>query len=330
MASVILDQLATYGPGQTASVSPAEAEAYTRELAATHYENFSVLSRMLPRDLRGDFANVYAFCRWADDLGDETGDPARSLELLAWWRGELDACYAGAARHPVFVALRGTIARHDLPRQPFDDLIDAFVQDQTVTRYESWSQLIDYCRRSANPVGRLVLFMGGHRDAERQRLSDATCTALQLANFWQDVRRDAVERNRVYIPDEVARKHGLDLSLMAKAIRLDAACAAERGPGCCGACDTPSVGITAIRPMFRATVRELVGRTWPLFAEGRTLWPLLDPRVRPQVRLYTYGGEAILRLIERQRYDTLSQRPKLGAGAKLALLARAAVTLWRR
>lgn len=328
-AMAVLDDLAMYGPGQTRVVSEAEAREYARRLAESHYENFSVLSRLLPRDLRGDFASVYAFCRWADDLGDETGDAARSLELLAWWRTELDRLYAGEPRHPVYVALRPAVERHDLPREPFDRLIDAFVQDQTVTRYETWEGLLEYCTGSADPVGRLVLYMAGHRDAERQALSDATCTALQLANLWQDVRRDVVERDRVYLPRDVAGKHGLDVSLMAKAIRLDAASEPMCGAGC-KAGDVPTVGVRALQPPFRAAMRECVERTWPLFERGRRLWPLLDARVRPQVKLYTYGGEAILRLIERQRYDTMTRRPRLGAAAKLQLVAiAAAATLWR-
>ena len=146
---------------------------------------------------------MYSFCRWADDLGDEIGDTAESLRLLAWWRERAGSrCMPGEAQHPVFVALRGTVRKHDLPSEPFADLIHAFVQDQTVTRYRDWDEVFDYCSYSANPVGRLVLYLCGYRDAERQRLSDATCTALQLANFWQDVTVD-LQKDRVYIPLEV-------------------------------------------------------------------------------------------------------------------------------
>lgn len=324
MASLVLQQLDTYGPDRCDTLTPDAAQRYTRELVRTQYENFSVVSRFLPAELRDDFANVYAFCRWADDLGDETGDPARSLELLAWWRTELDRMYAGSPRHPVFVALAGTVGRHDIPRQPFDHLIDAFVQDQTVTRYDTWDQLVDYCTRSADPVGRLVLYMLGYRDPDLQRRSDATCTALQLANFWQDVRRDVVERDRVYLPAEVASRHGLDLHTMVTAIRADEASRREREAcgSCCSASDRPGVGVTALREPYRATVHELVGRTWPLFAEGRTLWPRVARRHRPQLKLFTLGGESILRMIERQRYDTLTRRPRLGKAAKLGLMLR--------
>ncbi|HLK47190.1 MAG TPA: squalene/phytoene synthase family protein, partial [Bryobacteraceae bacterium] len=172
------------------------AEEYTRWLATHHYENFHVVSFLLPKRLHQDFYNVYSFCRWADDLGDEIGDQAESLRLLAWWRGELEAMYAGEVRHPVFVALLDTARKHDLPKPLFSDLISAFEQDQTVLRYANWDEVFGYCRYSANPVGRLVLRLCGYADDERDRMSDATCTALQLANFWQDVTVDC-EKNRV-------------------------------------------------------------------------------------------------------------------------------------
>src|SRR5580700_6816181 len=175
----------------------AEALEYTRWLATHHYENFHVVSFLLPKHLHQDFYNVYAFCRWADDLGDEIGDTQESMRLLAWWRTELNAMVAGRTSHPVFVALRDTAARHQLPVETFDDLIKAFEQDQTVTRYRNFEELFQYCRYSANPVGRLVLGLCGYRDAARQALSDATCTALQLANFWQDITVD-LEKDRVY------------------------------------------------------------------------------------------------------------------------------------
>ena len=185
-----------------------EAERYTRWLATHHYENFNVVSWLLPRRLRQHFYNVYAYCRWADDLGDEVADPARALELLDDWDQELRDCYAGKPSHPVFIALRQTIAACDIPIEPFSDLLVAFRQDQTVHRYPTWNGVLGYCRYSANPVGRLVLYLCGYRDAERQQLSDATCTALQLANFWQDVCRD-LEKGRIYIPLEALAAHGL-------------------------------------------------------------------------------------------------------------------------
>ncbi len=318
MPSEILDQLETYGPDRCVQLDFEQATAYTQELARAHYENFSVVSWFLPRRLRADFRHVYAFCRWADDLGDECGDRQRALRLLDWWRNELDACYAGRPRHPVFVALERTIAAHDIPRKPFADLIDAFVQDQTVLRYRTWDQVLDYCTRSADPVGRLVLYLCGYRDEQRQRLSDATCTALQLANFWQDVRRDILERDRVYIPADVAQSHGLDIDQMVKSIQLDAKDEGSRQPTCTS-CTIPSAGTHALLEPYRATVRELVDRTWPLFRTGRELWPLVAPDVRVDIELFTLGGESILRMIQRRNYDTLHQRPALSKGAKNAL-----------
>ena len=324
MASAIIDQLDTFGPDHCRQLTYEQARDYTCRLAKTHYENFSVVSWFLPRRLRDDFRHVYAFCRWADDLSDEAGDQERSRELLTWWQREIDACYADEPRHPVFVALHRTIRRHDIPRKPFDDLVDAFLQDQTVTRYGSWEQVVDYCTRSANPVGRLVLYLCGHRDETRQTLSDATCTALQLANFWQDVRRDIIERDRVYVPADVAAKHGLDIATMVNALRLDAPESVT--PHKCGSCvEVPSVGINALRGPFCETVRELVVRTWPLFEQGRHLWPMVDRDVRLDIQLFTLGGESILRMIQRLGYDTLTKRPRLSKPAKLSLMFRALV-----
>ncbi len=261
--------------------------------------------------MRDDFAHVYAFCRWADDLGDETGDTQRSLELLAWWRDELSRCYDDKPRHPVFVALHRTVQQHDIPRQPFDDLIDAFVQDQRIDRYQSWDQVIDYCTQSANPVGRLVLYMCGHRDEQRQQYSDATCTALQLANFWQDVRRDILERNRVYIPADLAHHHNLDIEQMVRAVTQSGTSVADEKL------------LRELMAPYCATVQALVDQTWPLFAEGRHLWPLVDRDVRLSISLFTLGGEAILRRIERMDYQTLIRRPHLSKLTKMALMARA-------
>jgi len=184
------------------------AQQYTRWLATNHYENFNVASWLLPKELHQHFYNLYAYCRWADDLGDEVPDTQRALGLLNWWEQELDACYEGRPSHPVFVALRETIIAKDIPRQPFADLLRAFRQDQVVKRYRTWDAVLDYCIYSANPVGRLVLYLCGYHDEPRQKLSDATCTALQLANFWQDVSRD-LEKGRIYIPLDIAAQHGV-------------------------------------------------------------------------------------------------------------------------
>ena len=200
--------LERWGPGRaTAAASESQSEAYCRSLARRHYENFPLASWMLPRHLHQHFFNVYAYCRWADDLGDEIGDRERSRELLGWWRGELETCYGGSATHPVFVALRKTIERFSIPRQPFEDLISAFEQDQRVTEYETFAQLRDYCRRSADPVGQIVLYVCECFTEENARLSDSICTGLQLANFWQDVARD-YDIGRVYLPRESRLQFG--------------------------------------------------------------------------------------------------------------------------
>lgn len=278
--------------------------AYTRGLAGGHYENFHVVSRVLPRRLRDDFSSVYAFCRWADDLGDETGDPAESLRLLEWWQRELEECFAGRPRHPVFAALREAAQRHGLPIKPFADLIDAFKQDQRVVRYETWEEVLDYCTRSANPVGRLVLMMCGYRDEERLALSDQTCSALQLVNFWQDVRRDILERGRVYVPMETARRNGLEVERMVECVMQD---------------KTPN---EAMKKAYRPTLVELCDKTEPMFAEGRRLWRMVSRDVRPAMQLFTLGGEAVLKKIRGCDYGTLERRPKLGRWDKMRLMVR--------
>jgi squalene synthase HpnC len=270
----------------------AEAEAYTRWLATHHYENFQVVSFLLPKRLHQDFYNVYAYCRWADDLGDEMGDRQESLRLLAWWREQLEAMYAGEAAHPVFVALRGTVARHSIPQTPFADLIRAFEQDQTVTRYAAWEDVYAYCRYSANPVGRLVLYLCGYSDAARQRLSDATCTALQLANFWQDVAVD-LEKDRVYIPLEVLARHGYSIE------------------------DLYSRRMT---PAFREVMREIVARARELFVEGLPLSSMVDRRLALDIDLFSRGGLRVLDMIAGQDYDVLSRRPAISKAERVWLI----------
>ena len=188
--------------------SLAEARMYCERLAKSHYENFSVATWFLPAKLRQHFYNVYSYCRISDDLGDEVGNAQQSLELLDQWEAELDACYAGSPRHPVFVALAQTVKQFDIPQHEFSDLLTAFRRDQTITRFETFNDILEYCKYSANPVGHLVLYLGGYHDAERQQLSDYTCTALQLANFWQDVTVD-YSKGRIYLPLEDLRRFGV-------------------------------------------------------------------------------------------------------------------------
>ena len=306
VVQTVQQQLAVYGPEKCETLSVEQARAWCRRLARRHYENFSVLSTLVPPGLRDDYAALYAFCRWADDLGDEIGDRQRSLALLAWWRRELEQCFEGEPRHPVFIALGPTVERCELPIRPFDDLIRAFEQDQTTTRYETWEQVLGYCRLSADPVGRLVLMIAGEpRTDEVFALSDAVCTALQLTNHWQDVRRDMLARDRIYIPREL---HGRIEDFEGRL-----ATTARRGY----APDREFFGAS------RELVRECVERTWPLFARGRGLLALLSPRTRPLVGLFLAGGCHVLRSIERWNYETVLYRPRLSPVAKALLVARA-------
>ena len=274
--------------------SPDEARLYTEKIARTHYENFTVVSGFLPRELRQHMFNVYAYCRWSDDLGDEIPDPKLAVEALEWWRRELDLCYAGTPQHPVFVALKETIDRFDIPSAPFHHLLDAFVQDQTVKRFPRYADLLDYCTRSADPVGRLVLYLFGFRDEERQLLSDATCTALQLTNFWQDVTVDWL-KGRVYLPLEDMARFGVAETQIAER-RFDSA--------------------------FADLMRFEVERARELFARGLPLLSRVPKRLRLDLELFTRGGQAILDRIEAQGYDVLSRRPSLNKAGKIALIAR--------
>jgi squalene synthase HpnC len=272
--------------------SPEEAQKYTRWLATHHYENFNVVSWLLPKNLHQHFYNVYAYCRWADDLGDEVPEAARALELLHWWERELETCYEGKPSHPVFVALRETIVAKDIPKQPFADLLRAFRQDQTVKRYPDWESVLGYCAYSANPVGRLVLYLCGYRDEHRQRLSDATCTALQLANFWQDVSRD-LEKGRIYIPLDAAAAHGLSENDIVQR-RFD-----ER---------------------YVRLMQDLIARTLKLFSEGMPLANTVEGRLSVDLEMFSRGGLAVLDAIETMGYDTLHRRPAVSKVKQARLL----------
>ena len=275
-----------------------EAQAYTRWLATHHYENFSVVSWLLPRELHQGFYDVYAYCRWADDLGDEVPDTARAIALLDEWESELRYSYAGRPAHPVFIALAQTVHRYDIPMQPFADLLRAFRQDQSVKRYRDWEAVLGYCRYSANPVGRLVLYLCGVRDAERQELSDCTCTALQLANFWQDVARD-LDKGRIYIPLDRLAAHGLGESdLLAR--RFD--------------------------PRYGGLMKELIAYTRGLFARGMPLAQRVPAALRVDIELFSRGGLAVLEAIERIGYNTIEQRPALSRRTQARLLGRALLT----
>ncbi len=278
--------------------TPSVAERYTRWLATHHYENFNVASWLLPKELHQHFYNLYAYCRWADDLGDEVPDSQRALELLDWWETELDACYEGRPKHPVFVALRETIVAKDVPKQPFADLLKAFRQDQVIKRYETWESVIGYCVYSANPVGRLVLYLCGYRDLRRQILSDATCTALQLANFWQDVSRD-LEIGRIYIPLDVAALYGVSESQILS---------------------------RTFDERYVALMKELIERTQKLFDEGLPLSGMVQGKLAIDLEMFSRGGMAVLEAIRAMGYDTLHGRPSVSKRKQARLLGRAVVT----
>jgi squalene synthase HpnC len=274
-----------------------DAYSYCERLARTHYENFSVATWFLPKRLRQHFCNVYAYCRISDDLGDETGNPAASLQLLDQWESELNACYDGNPRHPVFVALAGSVREFEIPKHEFSDLLTAFRQDQTVTRYETFDDLVGYCRNSANPVGHLVLYLCGYRDPERQQLSDFTCTALQLANFWQDVSVD-YDKGRIYLPLESLRKFQVTETDIANKNNS---------------------------PQFREMMRLEVERARDWFDRGLPLISKVSRELAIDLELFSRGGQEILNAIDRQDYAVLGRRPALSKSRKLALVARAAL-----
>jgi squalene synthase HpnC len=283
------DELKCWGPEGTSTgpVSLAEAQRYCRRLATTHYENFPVVSWLLPRRLHQPFFNVYAYCRWADDLADEVGDRSRALELLSWWRSELDRCYSGHCEHPVFVALAETIRQFHIPPQPFEDLISAFEQDQRVVEYETFADLLDYCRRSANPVGRLVLHLCGCPTAKNFEWSDAICTGLQLANFWQDVARD-LDIGRVYLPREDRARFGYSEA---------------------------DLHHRTTTPEFLALMEFEVGRTREWLEAWRRIGPRpvsgLPARLHIEIELFARGGLRILDRIESIGYRVWDTRPVL-------------------
>ena len=287
---------AAYAIPRTAP-SVTEAREYCERLARSHYENFSVASWFLPRRLRQDFFNVYSYCRISDDLGDEVGDTTASLELLDQWQRELDACYEGSPKHPVFVALAETVRKFEIPKHEFSDLLIAFRQDQTVTRFETFNDVLAYCKYSANPVGHLVLYLCGYRDAERQHLSDFTCTALQLANFWQDVSVD-YEKDRIYLPLEDLRQFGVT---------------------------EDDIAHKQNTPAFLEMMKFEVERARDWFRQGMRLVGKVDRELAIDLDLFSRGGMEILNAIEKQNFAVLGNRPAISKSRKLALVAHAAL-----
>jgi squalene synthase HpnC len=295
------DELALMEKLPANGCTPKAAQQYTKWLATHHYENFNVVSWLLPKELHQHFYNVYAYCRWADDLGDEIPGKDRALELLNWWETELNECYEDRPSHPVFVALRETVNEKQVPKLPFADLLKAFRQDQIVKRYATWDAVLDYCKYSANPVGQLVLYLCNYRDEERQKLSDATCTALQLANFWQDVARD-LEKGRIYIPLDRAAAHGVT----------------ER-----------QIVEKKFDQRYVALMKELIEYTQVLFEKGKPLSRMVSGKLSVDLAMFTRGGLAVLDAIKSVGYDTLNTRPEVGKAKQVRLLGRAIVThMW--
>ena len=274
-----------------------EAYAYCERLAKAHYENFTIGSLLLPRRVRPYFYAVYAFCRHTDDLGDEAeGD---RLAQLSEWEEELGQAYDGQPSHPIMVALQDAIRRFDIPDAPFRKLIQANRMDQGEVRFPTYDDLLHYCDHSANPVGRMVLYVLGDRSEESHRLSDATCTALQLANFWQDVKRD-YDMGRIYLPLKDMARFGYSEEDLAGGI---------------------------VNDNLRGLMAFEVDRAQRLFEQGYALIERLDGRFKLDIALFTKGGMSILESMRRQDYDVLTNRPVVTSGRKLWLMASTAVRL---
>lgn len=276
------------------------AHAYCEHLARTHYENFHMGSLLLPRRLKPWFFSMYAYCRWSDDLSDEAASPDQGRRDLLQFGEWVEATWRGAPpNHPVFVALADTLTRFDLPKQPFLDLLRAFKWDLDKTRWNDFNELLEYCRYSANPVGRIVLAFAGVSDDESMRMSDATCTALQLANHWQDVKRDWAI-GRVYVPQADLAAAGLS--------------DADIGEFAAG---------RAVDERWRGLMRDLVNRARALFRQGAPLAARVPRDLRIDIRLFTLGGWSVLDAIERANYDVFTRRPALSKAGKAALFLRA-------
>lgn len=277
-----------------ATTDLAAAEAFCREVARRHYENFTVATRLVPPRLRQHLATVYAFARWSDDLADEAADPAEAVVRLAEWRHELEESFAGRPRHPVMIAVWHTARQTGLTIEPFAHLLDAFEQDQHKTRYETREELIDYCRRSADPVGRIVLALEGCRDPQLVAMSDSICTGLQLVNFWQDLRRDRLA-GRVYLPRADMRRHGVDEEEL----------------------DAPTAS-----PALRRLLADEVAWARECFSSGAPLAERGPAVLRPAISMFLGGGRAVADALERADFDTLVRRPTVGRWRKLTLAAR--------
>jgi len=282
-------------PGTIGHDSITQAEAYCKRLALSHYENFLVASVFLPRPMRQPFYNVYAFCRTADDIADETADPVVATNELRRWQNLLASCRDGHSSEPIFVALGDTIRRFDLSIEPFDNLLRAFLRDQTETRYESFHELLAYCRWSADPVGRIVLRLAAADSPENVRWSDSICTGLQLANHWQDVGRD-LQSGRVYLPLEDLRRFGLDVNDLRNHQHRDRLCELVR---------------------FQTDRAEGYLRAGMPLADSVPSW------LAKEIRLFIHGGLATLEQIRRVGYDVIRKRPTVSRWQQMRLVTAA-------
>lgn len=290
----VTEEFARYGTDAHGAATCARdsARAYCRRLARSHYENFAVASWLLPRRLLPHFCSIYAYCRFADDLADELGGAEQSLPALDWWESELDRCYAGSPRHPVFVALRSTIDEFSIPREPFARLLTAFRRDQYAIRYRTHEEVLGYCRNSADPVGRLILYLGRCHDTRRGELSDSICTGLQLVNFCQDVARDW-RQGRLYFPLETLEQVGCSEHEFERGVATDA---------------------------LRRAVQVEVDRSESYLLAGQELVELVPRELRVEVSLFIAGGLSVVQAIRRQGCDVWRNRPTISSVQKLRLL----------
>ena len=305
MGSTLNHLMERWGQGHTEQLGSDEAMAWCRKLTLGHYENFSVLSRFVPDRMRDGICAVYAFSRWADDLADEAASPTEAIDQLGWWRSELDDCFAGRTRHPIFVALSTVLETQALDRVNFDRLIDAFEQDQRQNRYATWDDVLAYCAGSADPVGRLVLQLSGEAMSDEQlAASDSVCSGLQLTNHWQDVHRDMLERNRIYIPGDMATADDFNERL---------ATTVKQG-------FAPDLEFLS---SYRQVVSSLIARTRPMLLKMSGLMESVTPDIRPMLWLFSAGGLSILDAIERSDCETVLFRVSLSKPQKLWMLWRA-------
>lgn len=271
-----------------------QARAYCKELALTHYENFTVGSFLLPKKLRQHIYNVYAYCRFSDDLADESGSSGKALRKLNEWEEQLVACFTGDYQHEIFLALSETIDTFNIPIDPFQNLLVAFKQDQKITRYDSFDHLLTYCQNSANPVGRIYLYLFGLASPERFHYSDLICTALQLTNFWQDITID-LQKGRIYIPlEDFARFK----------------------------CHEDDLKASSANKAVRKLIQFQVDRTQQMFDEGRELLNLVSKRPQKEVAFFIQGGESILQKIRDQNFDVLKNRPMLKKNEKFKIILK--------